>query len=141
MTTAATTTNSTTTTTTTTNPSTDAATSNPRQDAMTFVPRFDSWETDEAYVLSGDLPGATTDDLDIRYEDGQLIIDAVVLPRYAGKRLLLAEYDVGSFHRVFTVGEGIDAGGIAADLHGGVLTIHLPKSKQILPRKIEIKSA
>ncbi|OQZ05557.1 MAG: heat-shock protein SP21, partial [Planctomycetes bacterium UTPLA1] len=42
--------------------------------------------------------------------------------------------------RSFQIGEGIDAGRIEADFKNGVLTLRLPKSVDVLPRKIAVKA-
>ena len=110
------------------------------RDAATFVPRFDIWETEDALVLTGDLPGVVADDLDIQFENEQLVIRARVAPRGESHKRLYAEYGVGDFHRSFNIGESIDVTKISAELSGGVLTIHLPKSERVKPRRIEVKA-
>jgi HSP20 family protein len=47
---------------------------------------------------------------------------------------------VGDYHRSFTIGEAIDAEKISAEMHNGVLTLHLPKSEKVKPRRIEVKA-
>ena len=104
-----------------------------------FVPRIDIWEGAEELLLYGDLPGVSPDDLDIRFENRELTIRGKVSPRHDGE-LLYGEYGIGDFHRSFTVGEAIDAEKISAEMRNGVLTLHLPKSAKVKPRKIEIKA-
>jgi len=89
-----------------------------------------------------DMPGAGAGDVDVHYENGQLSIHGKVDPRQdeSNTNYLLHEYGVGDFHRTFQVGEGIDAARIAADMRNGVLTLHLPKAQEVLPRRIEVKS-
>ena len=103
-----------------------------------FVPRFDIWEGAEGLLLYGDLPGVSADDLDIRFENRELTIRGKVACRHEGD-FLLGEYEVGDFHRTFTVGESIDAEKISAEMHNGVLKLLLPKTEKLKPRKIEIK--
>lgn len=106
----------------------------------TFVPRFDIWETDDELLLYGDLPGVTPENLDIRFENRELTIHGKVSPRYEGVEPFVGEYGVGDYHRTFSVGEAIDAEKISAEMHHGVLTVHLPKSEKVKPRRIEVKS-
>ena len=108
------------------------------REAETFVPRFDFWETQDEYVLSGDLPGVASSDLEVHFEDGQLVLHGKVAPRYDGKKPVHCEYGLGDFHRSFTLGETIDATEISAELHDGVLMIRLPKNEDAKPRRIEI---
>ncbi len=106
----------------------------------TFSPRFDIVETDAELRLYGDLPGVAQQDLDIRYDNEQLLIDGKVSNRNGGRRFVREEYGVGDFHRSFTVGETIDTEGISAELRNGVLIVRLPKAKEMRPRRIEVKS-
>ena len=103
-----------------------------------FVPRFDIWEGADELLLYGDLPGVSADDLVIRFEDRELTIHGKVAPRHQSE-FLFREYEVGDFHRTFTVGEAIDADKISAEMRNGVLKLHLPKTEKIKPRKIEVK--
>ena len=106
----------------------------------TFVPRFDIWEGDDELLLFGDLPGVDVDDLDIRFENRELTIHGNVSPRYEGE-MLYGEYGIGDFHRTFTIGDAIDAEKISAEMHSGVLKLHLPKSEKVKPRRIEVKAS
>ena len=108
---------------------------------VVYTPRFDIAETEDELFLYGDLPGVEPSDLDIRFEERELAVHGKVAPRHAGKQHLRGEYGIGDFHRTFSVGESIDANGIAAELKNGVLTIRLPKSDAAKPKRIEVKSA
>ena len=106
----------------------------------TFIPRFDIWEVDDELMLFGDLPGVSVEDLDIRFENRELTIHGKVPPRFGGE-YLHAEYEIGDFHRTFTIGEAIDGEKIYAEIRNGVLTVHLPKTEKVKPRKIEVKAS
>lgn len=107
----------------------------------TYMPRFDIWETDNELLLYGDLPGVTPEDLDIRFENNELTLHGRVQPRHEGVEFLYGEYGIGDFHRTFTIGEAIDTAKISAEMHHGVLTLHLPKSEKAKPRRIAVKGA
>ncbi|MEX0819077.1 MAG: Hsp20/alpha crystallin family protein [Pirellulaceae bacterium] len=115
-------------------------TADPKREAVTYSPRFDIWETDDELVLYGDMPGVSPENLDIQYENGQILIHGHVTPRHDDIRFAYGEYGIGDYDRSFNVGEGIDEEKILAELNQGVLTLHLPKSERIKPRKIEVKS-
>jgi HSP20 family molecular chaperone IbpA len=104
-----------------------------------FTPRFDIWEGEDELLLYGDLPGVCAEDLDIRFENRELVIRGKVRPRHGGE-FLLGEYGIGDFHRIFTVGEAIDSDKISAEMKHGVLTLHLPKSEKVKPRRIKVKT-
>jgi HSP20 family molecular chaperone IbpA len=118
----------------------DLATVERTRGGTTYSPRVDIWETDEELVLYADLPGVTHDDLDIHFENRELRIHGKVCPRHSDIKFLYGEYGIGDFYRTFTIGESIDAEKISAELHNGVLTLHLPKTAKVKPRRIEVKS-
>ena len=105
----------------------------------TYSPRFDIWENDDEMILYGDLPGVMPKDLEIRFENPVLTIHGKVRPRHNDIKFLHGEYGTGDFHRTFTVGEAIDTERISAELKNGVVTVHLPKSEKVKPRRIEVK--
>ncbi|QDT01954.1 Spore protein SP21 [Rubripirellula lacrimiformis] len=105
-----------------------------------FQPRFDITESENELTLYGDLPGVMQDDLDIRYENEQLVIAGRVEPRNATMQVLRREYGVGDFRRAFTIGESIDADAINAEVHNGVLVVHLPKAEAAKPKRIAVKA-
>jgi len=110
------------------------------RDLPVYVPRFDIWETDDELVLSGDLPGANAEDLDIRFENEELIMHGKVTPRHGDAQCVYQEYGIGDYYRSFNIGEAIDSSKISATLRGGVLTIHLPKTEEKKPRRIKVSS-
>jgi len=106
----------------------------------TYSPRFDIWENDDEMILYGDLPGVMPEDLDVRFENPVLTIHGKVSPRHNDIKFLHGEYGIGDFHRTFTIGEAIATERISAELKNGVVTVHLPKSEKVKPRRIEVKS-
>ena len=106
-----------------------------------FTPRVDIVETDNELTLYADLPGVKPADVDLRYEQGELVLHGRCQPRQPERGALLNEYEVGDFYRAFTVGESIDGSKISADFKNGVLTIHLPKMEKAKPRQITVRGA
>jgi HSP20 family molecular chaperone IbpA len=117
----------------------DVATVERTRSGQTFSPRFDIWETKEELILYGDLPGVSAESLDIQFENDVLTIQGNVEPRHSG-HFLYGEYGVGDFYRTFTIGETIDKEKISAEMRHGVLTLHLPKTEAVKPRRIEVKA-
>ena len=106
-----------------------------------YRPNVDIVEHREELVVLADMPGTTSDDTDINFEDGTLTIHAKVKPRQPDQtEFLLREYGVGDYYRTFRVSEAIDASQITAEYADGVLTLHLPKAEAVKPRKIQVKS-
>jgi len=110
------------------------------RNGTTYTPRFDIVETDDELALYGDLPGVAKDDLDVRFENGELTVQAKVASRHTEHEFLYGEYGIGDFHRNFSIDETIDAEKISAELHNGVLTLHLPKVETAKPRRITVKA-
>jgi HSP20 family protein len=106
-----------------------------------FLPRVDIYETEKELVLLADLPGVSPQDVELRYERGELILRGNIKPRQHEGRLLIGEYEEGDFYRLFQVHESIDASKIEADCKNGVLTVHLPKEKAAQPRRVTVKGA
>lgn len=108
--------------------------------ARQYSPRVDIFETDHELLLYADLPGVTSDGVDLRYERGELTLQGKVKPRAAHGHPVLREYDTGDFYRVFQIHESIDASKIEAEFKRGVLTVHLPKQEAVKPKVVAVKS-
>lgn len=105
-----------------------------------YIPRVDIYETDDELVFACDMPGAKPDDIDLRFENGELTIHGRVREEESGRKYFLHEYGLGDFYRSFTVNEAIDPDRISAEYKRGVLTVHLPKKEEAKPKKIAIKT-
>ncbi len=104
-----------------------------------FTPRVDIFETADELTLLADLPGVRCEDLDLRYENGELLLHGKVALRHPGSQFWLNEYDVGDFYRAFTIHESIDSSRISAECKNGVLTVHLPKMEHAKPKQIRVQ--
>jgi len=105
-----------------------------------YRPNVDIIERPDELVVLADVPGASPDGIDVKFEDGTLTIHATVAPRHEDVELLVREYGVGDFWRTFRVAETVDAGKISAEYADGVLTLHMPKAEAAKPRKIAVKA-
>jgi HSP20 family protein len=106
-----------------------------------FTPRVDIVESDAELTLYAEVPGVTPEDVDLRYEKGELLLHGRVKPRQDQRSMLLQEYEEGDFYRAFTIHESIDSGRISAECKNGVLTVHLPKTEAVRPRQISVRGA
>lgn len=108
----------------------------------TWVPRADVYSTDNAVVVTLDLPGVDQEGLSIELEKNLLSIDAQAKSATPeGYRKVYGEYTPGNFQRRFVLSEDIDQEGIEAKLEKGVLTLRFPKAVAAVAKKIEVKSA
>jgi len=115
------------------------ATAQPSRGGVLYTPRCDIFETVNELLLLADLPGVRPEDVDVRFENGELVIQGRCTPRQDGVNYLACEYGVGNYYRAFTISEAIDSGQISAELKQGVLTVHLPKSEAVKPKRIAVK--
>jgi len=119
---------------------TDQRSAEATRNSAYFSPRVDIIETDKELLLFADMPGVRSDSIDLRYENGELILRGKAEPRGEKGTLIFGEYDVGDFYRVFHVHETIDAGKIDAEYKNGVLTVHLPKQETVQPKQVSIRT-
>jgi HSP20 family protein len=103
-----------------------------------FSPRVDIYETDQELILFADVAGARPEDIDLRYERGELLLHAPVKQEPRSGPLSVQEYDVGDYYRVFHIHEEINAANISAECKKGVLTVHLPKAESVKPKQVRV---
>jgi HSP20 family molecular chaperone IbpA len=119
----------------------NAANPEPTYGARHFMPRVDILETDKELLLFAEMPGVRSEDVDLRYENGELVLHGKVTPRNENRPMLLHEYEEGDYYRVFRIDETIDPTQIEAECKNGVLAVHLPKTEAVRPRQIAVKTA
>jgi HSP20 family protein len=120
---------------------TEAARPEATRGGVHFTPRVDIVETDGELTLYVEVPGVAPDEVDLRYEKGELLLHGRVKPRQEQRSMLMQEYEEGDFYRVFAIHESIDSGRISAECKNGVLTVHLPKTEAVRPRQISVRGA
>ena len=104
-----------------------------------YRPNVDIIEQQDELLVLADVPGAGSESIDVKFEDGTLEIYAAVAPRQdETQSYLLREYGLGDYYRTFQVSESIDAAKISAHYADGVLTLRLPKAEALKPRKIAV---
>jgi len=106
-----------------------------------FVPAFEVKETNEAFVLKGDLPGVAEADLDIAVHNNVLTVSGQrqAEERKEGDSYALYERQYGSFTRSFSLPDTADGERVEAKLDAGVLTLTIWKKAEAKPRKIALK--
>ena len=105
-----------------------------------YTPRADIYETADEVVLQCDMPGAKPQDVDVRFEKGELSLTSKVQPRARPAEYLEEEYGIGDFYRSFTISTEIDADKISAEYRDGILIVHLPKQERVKPKRITVKA-
>ncbi len=108
---------------------------------LLFTPPIDIYETDDGLVLHADLPGVTSDLLELQVQDNKLTLFGRVKPPVDARAAIRhEEYKVGDFLRSFILSEDVDHNRISASLNNGVLKVVLPKAQRSEPRRIQVKS-
>lgn len=102
-------------------------------------PRVDVLETEQELMLLADMPGVRPTDVDVRFENGELMIHGRRTPSHPNKKRVLWEYEPTHYHRTFRLAESVAAEQIDAALKNGVLTVRLPKAEAAKPRRIAVK--
>jgi HSP20 family protein len=106
----------------------------------TFVPPADVTAGDGDLVLTMDLPGFTSEDLQIELVDGYLSVRGErrrpQVPE--GTRWAHTERAFGSFVRRIKLPDGVDPDTITASMDNGVLSLIVPKPERLRPRTITI---
>jgi HSP20 family protein len=106
----------------------------------TWTPPVDVRETEDAFVVTAELPGLSREDIQITLENNIL--------RVSGERKFerdekqdnyhRIERSYGAFTRSFALPSQVDADRVQAAFKDGVLTITVPKAEAARPRKIDI---
>ena len=108
---------------------------------VVFTPAVDIFESEKEITLVADMPGVNAQNLTIDLRDDILTLRGEVKPQDGpNEQSLLREYQVGAYHRQFTLSETIDQNKIDAKLKDGVLQLSLPKAEKAVPRKITVKA-
>ncbi len=114
-------------------------TTNDRAVRQEYVaPNVNIFETPEGYVLQAEMPGVSKDGLDITVEGTEITITGRRTPETATGQPLFRESNTADYRRVFELDPAIDTAKVSAKIEQGVLTVTLPKSERVKPRKIQV---
>lgn len=104
----------------------------------TFVPLSDIEETDDAYQVELDLPGAKKDDIEISLSGRRLTVSGQVKETERTGVVRRRTRSQGQFYFEVQFPGEVDEQGVTASLENGVLTIRVPKASEERPRRIEV---
>ena len=110
-----------------------------RQATEQFVaPAATVLENAEGYTLEVEMPGVSRENLEMWVGNNELtILGRRSMPSVEGT-LIHRESRPENFRRSFELDPSIDAGKISAKIEQGVVTLTLPKTEQVKPRKIAL---
>ena len=102
------------------------------------VPVVNIFETGDGYALEAEMPGVNKDGLEIKLEGNEITVIGRRATDPVNGELLLRERSAADYRRVFELDPAIDTNKISAKMEQGMLTLALPKSERVKPRKITV---
>lgn len=101
---------------------------------------MDAYREGDEYVVAFDLPGVSTEAIDIDVERNMLTVRAERRPvaKADDVQMELSERPLGVFSRQLVLADTLDTEHIKADYDAGVLTLRIPIAERAKPRKISI---
>ena len=107
-----------------------------------LFPLLNVIENTDVFVVSAEIPGMKTDDLEIKIEGDTLSLKGERKPEEVdqGVSFHRRERATGSFQRSITLPRKIDGDQVTASYKNGVLTITLTKEKPHEPKQITVET-
>ncbi|MBW1855536.1 MAG: Hsp20/alpha crystallin family protein [Deltaproteobacteria bacterium] len=107
----------------------------------TWMPAFDIAENEKEYIVTAEMPGIVSKDLDVTYTDGILSIKGEKKQETEEKEkdYHRVERRFGTFNRSFRIPGKVKTDKVDANFKDGILTLTLPKSEEDQVKKIEVK--
>jgi HSP20 family protein len=102
------------------------------------TPEVNVFETQQGYVLEAEMPGVNKDGLEITVAGNEITIVGRRTNEPVSGEPLFRERQMADFRRVFELDPAIDTARISAKMNQGVLTLTLPKSEAVKPRRIAV---
>lgn len=98
-------------------------------------PRVDVSETDDHVLIEATVPGLTDEEVEVSYSNGVLAISGESEKRSEDSKYHIKELKRSRFTRSFTVPENaFDTDGITAHVDNGLLSVKVPKHKEVPKR-------
>lgn len=112
-----------------------------RQSASVYPP-MNMWEDDDNLFAEAELPGFEMEDLEIYVSGGnQLSVSGTrKQPELEGGAWHRQERVFGQFRRTIELPYDVDSDKVSATFNSGILTLTMPKSEEVKPKRIEVKA-
>jgi HSP20 family protein len=102
------------------------------------APSVNIFETQEGYVLEAEMPGVSKEGLEILLEGTEITITGRRTPETVVGEPIFHERHTADYRRVFELDPAVDTSKVSAKIEQGILTVTLPKSERVKPRKIAV---
>ncbi len=100
----------------------------------------DVYKTPEEIVVIASLPGLLPEEVDITIEGDTLTIRGELRPPLGNVEYLFQERTYGHFSRSLLLNVPVDVEEAEAVFENGILTLTLPKTEEVKPKPIKIKT-
>ena len=112
-------------------------------DNNNWTPSVDINESNDAFMITADLPGIKKSDIEVKVEENLLILNAErkIDKTNDNKKYHFSERRSGTFSRSFKLPKSVKEEKITADFDNGVLSIIIPKAEDAIMsnRLIKVK--
>jgi HSP20 family protein len=110
------------------------------QDAVTS-PRINVAESDKAFEIEAELPGANKEDIKVAIEGRRVTLEAEEKreDRKEGENLIYVERTAKKFSRAFTLPADVDDNAARARFENGILRLTLPKRDAAAAKKLTVQ--
>src|ERR1700736_5337636 len=100
-----------------------------------LTPLVDVESTEDGYVIRAEMPGVDKAGLEITVDNGELTILGHRRNLQISGEPVYREIRNNDFRRVYELDPAIDTAKISARIEQGILTLALPKTESVRPRK------
>jgi len=108
-------------------------------EAQGYAPAVNVAESKDEFTVTAELPGMNTENVFVDFTEGMLTIRGEKLDEKIEKEddrtYYMWERRFGTFQRTLPFPGGIDERKIAAEFKDGVLTVRLPKTEEVKPKR------
>jgi HSP20 family protein len=102
------------------------------------TPEVNIFENKDGYVLEAEMPGVNKEGLEITVEGNELTIIGHRHAEQVAGQPIFRERRLADYRRLFELDPAIDAAKVSAKIDQGIVTVTLPKSERVKPRKIAV---
>jgi HSP20 family protein len=103
-----------------------------------LVPQVNIVETKDSFILQAEMPGVSKEGLEALLEGNELTIVGRRQTGVSGAEPVYRESSPRDFRRDFVLDPAIDTSKLSATIEQGVLTLTLPKTEKVKPRRIQV---
>ncbi|WP_024891482.1 Hsp20/alpha crystallin family protein [Luteimonas huabeiensis] len=109
--------------------------------AVAGWPRVEVVERDDEYAVSAELPGLREQDVEVEFENGDLVLRGEHRAEREERGRRISERYYGRFERRIALDTEVDVDRASAQFRDGVLTVVLPKTEQARAKPVRIPIA